>query len=191
MRIGRAAFVTLGALVLSLAPLALGHPDDDMDRLRLAVASWANAAISRDAVTIRALLHDDFRGSGGWSKDAYLAMLVDDAGPPASRLLLRHAFYQATDEGFEVSPVIYTTESWLAAYTLKLTKVDGKWLLLSISATSLPAGAHPGELPEQRQLLDVRVRLRDATTNSQVAGRVHVVDSAGSGLHRAGSSWRT
>ncbi len=175
MRIQKPCFVALGVSLAVLTITVFGHPSDDMERLRRVVATWANAVASGDAVTMKGLLHDDFRSSFGASKTAYLATLEEGTLPPG-RVILRHAFYRATEEGFEVAPVVFDNPGWLGARTLKLVEVAGELLLVAITPTELPEAALPGVLPEHRKLHDVQVRLRDATTAELIAARVRVVD---------------
>jgi hypothetical protein len=164
-------------LLLVAATSANAHPNGELDAVRAAVLSWANALVSHDAASLAPYLHADFRAIGGASGEVYL----ENIGNPrflVTRVDMRFARYERLDEGFRVGPVVLESARGLNRTAVALQLVGPSWQILALHAEpSLPTEILD-DLPPSVRRHAVPLHIRDADTGAPMTSRIHVVDAA-------------
>ena len=158
-------------LVLLLAPVSHGHPNHDLDSVRLNLYAWSNALVRDDPATFEQYLTQDSPLRRTWLPRLHESGEVDDVD-------FRHATFTPNDKGMLAAPVVIRSEVDSPAHIAQMVREDSVWKVATLTPTPLPAGLVP-RLPEQTPTRPVGFSLKDAKTGNPVDGRVNITGSQG------------
>ena len=158
-------------LVLLLAPVGHGHPNHDLDSVRLNLYAWSNALVRDDPATFEQYLTQDSPLRHNWLPRLHESAEVDDVD-------FRHATFTPNEAGILVAPVVIRTEVDSSAHIAQMVGEDGVWKVATLVPTALPVGLVP-RLPEQTPTRPVSFSLKDAKTGNPVYGRVNISANQG------------
>ncbi len=158
-------------LVLLLAPVSHGHPNHDLDSVRLSLYAWSNALVRDDPATFEQYLTQDSPLRQTWLPRLRESGEVDDVD-------FRHATFTPNDAGMLAAPVVIRTEVDSSAHIAQMVSEDGVWKVATLAPTALPVGLVP-RLPEQTPTRPVSFSLKDVKTGDPVYGRVNSTANQG------------
>ncbi len=153
-------------LALVFSSVGHGHPNHDLDSVRLNLYIWSNALVRDDPATFEQYLTQDSPLRETWLPRLRESGEVDDVD-------IRHATFTPNDAGILAAPVVFRSEVGATAHVAQMVSEDGVWKVATLVPTALPAGLVP-RLPEQSPTRPVRFSLKDAETGNPVYGRVNI-----------------